>query len=162
MIRLLPAKDLHRSGFVARVFALRDVVLVDFSASRDKPFHAVSTDETARISVNVEDTADAALADDGAQLIAHVRFNVTATHADQVVMKVSGQFDLRYGRQFDEGDVADDDATLFSKINGVYNAWPYMRELVANTFTRMGYPPFTMESLVIAPQPDEHKVAAKP
>jgi len=76
-------------------------------------------------------------------------------------MKVASQFDLRYERQVRDASISDDDANLFAKINGVYNAWPYMRELVANTFTRMGYPPFTMESLVIGPQPDDAKVPTR-
>lgn len=161
MIRLLPAKDLHRSGFVARTFALRDVALAELSVRRAQPFYVLAEDDTARLSVNVEDSADAALVKDGAELIVHVLFKVLAKQSDQEVVTVAGQFDLRYERQFDEGKVSEDDAKLFSKINGVYNAWPYMRELVANTFTRLGYPPFTMESLVIAPQPEDKKVTAK-
>jgi len=61
VIRLLPAKDLHRSGFVARVFALRDVVLADLSATSSKSFTAIATEADARISVNFDDTADAVL-----------------------------------------------------------------------------------------------------
>lgn len=161
MIRLLPAKDLQRSGFVARVFALRDVVLAELAANRAKPFHAIATDDAARISVHIEDSADAALLNDGSELVVQVLFKVTAKQSEVAVVTVAGQFDLRYARQFDEGKVSEEDAKLFSKINGVYNAWPYMRELVANTFTRLGYPPFTMDSLVVAPQPEESKVAAK-
>jgi hypothetical protein len=161
VIRLLPPQDLKRSGFVARVFGLRDVVLTELSASRGAPLQIVATDESSRISVNVKDSADAVLAEDGSSLLANVRFEVTAKHADHVVVKVTGQFELRYDRQVDEEAVTLEDAQLFSRINGFYNAWPYMRELVANTFVRMGYPPFTMESLVIGPQPDESKAAAK-
>lgn len=32
----------------------------------------------------------------------------------------------------------------FGDLNGVYNAWPYLRELVQATSTRMGLPPVTL------------------
>lgn len=127
-----------RTGFVARVYALRDVVLAELAANRAKPFHAIATDDAARISVHIEDSADAAPLNDGSELVVQVLFKVTAKQSEVAVVTVAGQFDLRYARQFDEGKVSEEDAKLFYTINGVYNAWPYMRELVANTFTRLG------------------------
>lgn len=161
MIRLLPAKDLHRSGLVARVFALRDVVLAELNAKRVRPFDAVASQEDARIRFNLEDAAEAALSEDGAVIVANVRFVASALDVGGAVLTVTAQFELRYERQVSDVGVSTEDVKLFASINAVYNAWPYMRELVANTFTRFGYPPFTMESLVISPAPDESKALSR-
>lgn len=161
MIRLLPSKDLQRSGFVARVYSLRDVALAEIAASRATPLSELGSADSARISVKIDDNADATLLNDGSKMAVRVHFKVTARHAERDVVSVTGCFDLRYERTFNEGMITEDDANLFSRINGVYNAWPYMRELVASTFMRLGYPPFTMDSLVISPDPEEKPVPAK-
>jgi preprotein translocase subunit SecB len=38
-------------------------------------------------------------------------------------------------------DFSDKELTAFAKTNGVFNAWPYWREFVQSTSTRMGIPP---------------------
>jgi preprotein translocase subunit SecB len=43
--------------------------------------------------------------------------------------------------------------TSFAEINGVYNAWPYWREFVQSTSSRMGLPPLTVPVFRIAPKP---------
>jgi len=32
----------------------------------------------------------------------------------------------------------------FARFNGVFNVWPYWREVVQNSFVRMGFPPVTL------------------
>jgi preprotein translocase subunit SecB len=36
------------------------------------------------------------------------------------------------------------DLQEFAKVNGVYNAWPYLREIVHSTTLRMGIPPLML------------------
>lgn len=38
-------------------------------------------------------------------------------------------------------ETRDELLAAFAKVNAVYNAWPYLREIVHNTFTRMNLPP---------------------
>jgi hypothetical protein len=40
---------------------------------------------------------------------------------------------------------------VFGQINGVFNAWPYWREFVQSTTTRMGLPPLTIPAYRFAP-----------
>jgi len=42
----------------------------------------------------------------------------------------------------------------FSKVNGVYNSWPYLREVVQNTFARMALPPVVLPVYRV-PKPKE-------
>jgi preprotein translocase subunit SecB len=40
-----------------------------------------------------------------------------------------------------------DNLDAFGKMNGVYNLWPYWREYVQSTTTRLGLPPLTLPAL---------------
>lgn len=74
-----------------------------------------------------------------------VSFNVTATPdepAAKSVLKVQATFILEYSLSDIEG-ITPLDLTAFGLINGAYNAWPYWREFLQNTTTRMGLPPIT-------------------
>ena len=44
-------------------------------------------------------------------------------------------------------DVGDEHIDAFSRINGVYNVWPYWREYVQSTTVRLGAPPLTLPLL---------------
>jgi len=48
----------------------------------------------------------------------------------------------------------------FGKSNGIYNAWPYWREFVQNTVTRMTLPPLTIPVFRL-PQPKKVKRTGK-
>ena len=42
------------------------------------------------------------------------------------------------------GERRDELFEAFAKVNGVYNSWPYLREVVQNTFARMALPPIVL------------------
>jgi len=58
-------------------------------------------------------------------------------------VQIDARYTLTYktpkGAQF-----SDDVLAEFGRINGVFNAWPFWRELVHTAFCRMGLPPFTV------------------
>jgi preprotein translocase subunit SecB len=108
-----------------------------------------------------EDDASASLDDEGESLLVRVHFGVTVSRDGDEVLAVGGGFDLRYKRQVEEAEVADDDIQLFAKINGVYNCWPYIREVVSSMSSCLGYPPFTLDSLVIAAPPESSEAPAE-
>lgn len=58
---------------------------------------------------------------------------VTDPEAFSVVAVIA----LNYGLS---APVDDADAEAFARINAVFNAWPYWRELVQSTVVRMGFP----------------------
>ena len=54
-----------------------------------------------------------------------------------------------------------DNFEAFAKTNGVYNAWPYWREFVQNTVTRMNLPPLTIPVFRLRPAKEKKKKAKK-
>jgi hypothetical protein len=55
-------------------------------------------------------------------------------------MSIRAVFELKYSLTPDV-TASDDQLNKFSRINGVFNAWPYGREFIQNTSTRMNLPP---------------------
>jgi hypothetical protein len=62
------------------------------------------------------------------------------------VFTVRAGFELRYQLPSDFAASVSELAT-FARLNGVYNAWPYWRELIQNTLARMNLPPVTLPLL---------------
>jgi preprotein translocase subunit SecB len=50
---------------------------------------------------------------------------------------------------------SDEELQAFGEINGVLNAWPFWRELVYSTLSRMGMPPVTLPTFRVIPTPEE-------
>jgi preprotein translocase subunit SecB len=61
-------------------------------------------------------------------------------------LSVDVGFALSYALTSDEG-IDDEKVDAFGKMNGVYNAWPYIREFVQSTLTRMSLPALTLPVL---------------
>lgn len=55
------------------------------------------------------------------------------------LMQIDATFELVYSLESFEG-IEDQNLQAFACTNGVYNAWPYWREFVQSTTTRMGLP----------------------
>jgi len=49
----------------------------------------------------------------------------------------------------------------FANLNGIYNAWPYWREFVQNTVTRMGLPSLSIPVFRIVKPPKEKTIKRK-
>lgn len=62
-------------------------------------------------------------------------------------VEVRARLTLDYERQPDQGDVDQADADTFGRVNGIYNAWPYLREYVQSSLLRLGLPPFELPLL---------------
>jgi hypothetical protein len=56
------------------------------------------------------------------------------------------------------GKLKNENFQAFGNTNGIFNAWPYWREYVQNTVTRMGLPPLTIPVFRLTPA----KKKAKP
>jgi len=79
------------------------------------------------------------------------------------VVTIKAGFEIRYKLP---GDFAASrsEITSFAKTNGVYNAWPYWRELIQNTFARMNLPPVVLPLLRMGsgiPQAKQEKAQAR-
>ncbi len=77
--------------------------------------------------------------------IFHVRasINTTIMSQDKTVVSILATFELSYLLPGDvkvtEGELND-----FARINATFNVWPYWREFVQNTVTRMNLPPVVL------------------
>jgi hypothetical protein len=59
------------------------------------------------------------------------------------MLSVRATFELHYRLpKIDQFSMRD--LSRFSNVNGVYNAWPYWRELIQNVSVRMGLPPLIL------------------
>lgn len=68
-------------------------------------------------------------------------------------VSVKIQYELEYALP-DELKVTRAELDAFAKINGVFNAWPYFREIVQSATLRMGLPPVVLPVYrVPAPKP---------
>ncbi len=56
--------------------------------------------------------------------------------------------------------LTEDDCNQFAELNGVYNAWPYLREFCQSASLRMGLPfPITLPTLAPGPPPSPNGAA---
>lgn len=160
MIRLEPIEELRKAAIVARTYALHEVSLAQLSAKRTAPY---GRDPTLRMQLSTSAEASHKIAADESGVSVFVEFAVSASIAasSEPQVMVTGTFALEYARASKEANLDPSNVDAFAKINGPYNAWPYIREVVAAAFGRMGYPRLTLEPLIVNPKPSEEPPAAK-
>jgi hypothetical protein len=64
------------------------------------------------------------------------------------VFRVEASFGLDYTLTDDE-PAGEEEVAAFAKLNGIYNAWPYWREYVQSTASRMGLPALVLPVLTV-------------
>lgn len=80
-------------------------------------------------------------------LIIRIPFAVAIAprEAQAALVEVQVEFVLEYSLDsLPPNDMRPDLFEAFAKVNGVYNAWPYLREVVQNTIARMAIPPVVL------------------
>ena len=82
---------------------------------------------------------------DDNQIVVLIRFTAHAEaaggEAPKRVAEVSATFALRYQLDTDRlQSLGPEDVQAFAETNGVYNAWPYWREVLQSTAARVGLP----------------------
>jgi hypothetical protein len=108
---------------------------------------------------------------DGRKLTTPVQFSFAVVDEDEVEM-VSLHCAIRADYEIDEGyEPTPEEIAAFSESNAVFNCWPYFRELVQSTLTRMNYPPLSIPFLRLipksapppkSPQPTQAELIEKP
>jgi preprotein translocase subunit SecB len=76
------------------------------------------------------------------------------------VAAVKIQYELEY-RVPEDFKASRADLTAFAKVNGVFNAWPYFREIVQTATMRMDLPPVVLPVYRV-PQPAKASAAPAP
>ena len=81
------------------------------------------------------------------QFMATIDFRLRAQEKKgKELFHINSSFDLSYKTMPDES-FSKADLEEFARVNGVFNAWPYFRELVQSMTIRIGYPPVTVPLL---------------
>jgi hypothetical protein len=73
---------------------------------------------------------------------------------------IHAKFELVY-KVKDISSFSDNDINAFGEVNGIYNAWPFWREFVYTTLSRMGLPPITLPVFRIVEANEDTKADKK-
>lgn len=167
MIRLVPPARLASAGKVASAFDLSAVELVQITATQKKRI-TDATEGDWRTRYKDEVVAEAVTPDQASCLVTlHVRSGTDGeprTGCFDLTIVVRALF-----ARVAKANLAESDISAFLELNGLFAAWPYLREIASSTVVRMGFPPFVLDPLVLRPEPprevlEKHRTeqAAKP
>ncbi len=149
--------DMEAVARVAQKADLEEIYLVDAKVSRDPQNiapEALSLEPTCSTKIVLIDK-------DNNILSVLCNFGLAAFNRkspDTMFMSVEASFSTSYSLK-PLGEFNPDDIEHFSKINPVYNAWPFWREFVQSMTTRMGFPALTIPLLKIMPKKSAKKGA---
>ncbi len=140
-------REVALAGKVARLCELRSVILLQSRAhlnvDRLKPVGRGS--RPASLEPDISMRAEGKLVSQNV-LQARLRFRLAAAErgaTKQPIFQIVSVFLLEY--QLADGfRPTPEELKAFVSANGLFHCWPYWRELVQNTTTRMGLPPVTL------------------
>lgn len=135
---------MDRVGHAQRHFELREIRFVECSAKYDD--FADGREAAVRIGI-----ADQTVVRNGKVLQVAMRFEFIAPSPipDEASKRVElhARMRLEYDAVESRGEVDDASADVFARVNGIYNAWPYLREYVQASLMRLGLPSFELPLL---------------
>jgi preprotein translocase subunit SecB len=136
---------LSHAGFVAKHVQVEDIHLVRTAAQRN--FETDTPPPVIEMGFDVKPAWDR----ESSRIRVAVDFSLKAfqegsDRPQTPPLFVEVGFALSYLLTSDEG-IDDEKVDAFGKLNGVYNAWPYIREFVQSTITRMSLPSLTLPVL---------------
>jgi len=136
---------MSRSAIVASKANLADINFIECHFS----FQDIESDTEDKIRMGFKDTE---VIVDNEQITSNLYFSFIAPTPFEAnttkQVSISAHIQLVY--QIDNmSDLIEDDVILFGKVNGIYNAWPYLREYVRSAVTRLGLPSFDLPLLNI-------------
>lgn len=144
-----PSDDVHMSSIMERVkrgqnaFELMSVRFHSFSAS----YMNISSegDPQARIGIqNIQVTEQT----DGMNVSMHFEFLSPSPFEEEPHKQVSVDATIVLHYSLDDKKSPDtDDIDAFARVNGIYNAWPYLREHLRTSLVRLDLPPFELPLL---------------
>ncbi|GJM43216.1 MAG: hypothetical protein DHS20C21_00580 [Gemmatimonadota bacterium] len=77
------------------------------------------------------------------------------------LIAIGARYELAYSLQADSAP-SDEELKAFAAANGIFNAWPYWREFVQSTASRMGLPPVVLPLLKVGTPPVSQNRATNP
>ena len=143
--------ETQRSRHIARFVEILDVTLTDVSARLLAPAPGAPAKN---LFFSYDVVPKYFLNEETRRLAVSLRFNVLISvgeddpHTEVFFMKcgyvIGYEFTAVGGPPKEQHDLL---FMPFAKINGLYNIWPFFRELVHSTTMRMGIPPMTLPAL---------------
>lgn len=169
--------EYQRAAAVARFVEVGDVSLVSMGAELLVPkARALEADE-ARLALDKKTSFEFDEATRSLAVNVRLVFNVKGEFhqkrqpkekrsdtVEQDLLRMACAFRLEYAFNVKGGPPADERDSFFSafaNVNGMFNAWPYARELVHSTVARMGLPPMILPVYRVASE-TPRKVEAAP
>lgn len=135
---------MKRVSLAQRFFELSSVRFVEFRASYD-----VAPDgKEPPLRIGIDDQA-VELRDDVLSTRMRFEFRGPSPFEEEKdrLVDVSATVRIEYFRPKDRGDIDQSEAEVFARVNGIYNAWPYLREFVQASLVRLGLPSFELPLL---------------
>lgn len=147
--KLQEVTQFQLASAVARNVDLESVSLVRTAAGLDQPLGgALELTGRGRGKLEIESTQQHAFDEKSSLLAAEVAFRVRVTGAGddaKPIVHFEAVFSLMYRmRAIPPPEDRKRAFDAFVSLNGLYNAWPYLRELVQSTAGRMGLPPVVL------------------
>lgn len=135
-----PSNRMQLAGEVAQQVQIHAVDLVELACRNEG---GAEPDSPLEVSIETA-TSFHFIADDSILLVdARCVMNAGGKNLQDPVVQVAATFRLVYQISDPEG-FTDEHYAAFAEINGMFNLWPYWRELVQNVTLRMGLPPLTL------------------
>ena len=136
------------AGFVAKLVQVEDIHLVRAVAERN--FETGPPPPVIKLGFDVRSTWNRESQRIGVQV--NFSFRAFYDESEDVLpppLFVEVRFALSYLLASND-EIDEQKIDAFGKMNGVYNAWPYIREFVQSTLTRMSLPALTLPVLTSA------------
>lgn len=129
--------DYDALRIVAGGATLQEIVPTQFGSKASQPLHALcqaDLDEVITYGATRLESPEGHIA-------SSVRFNYEATLNGEDVAAVSGTMLVIYRFSLDApGQIGPEELDQFAEVNGIYNSWAYLRELISHCLMRLGLP----------------------
>lgn len=142
--------DAKLATAISRIVQIEQIHLIEFSAIRQAEIELAA--------VTIKHTAPEVTTqfnDQKTNIVVKAKFGIEGSDGNasesRTLLQIQACFLASYVIESADSDaVTPKQIEAFGKINGVYNIWPYWRELVQSATTRMALPPLTLQVLRIA------------
>ncbi len=142
------SEDLTRLAIaVSDIVQIEQIGLIEFSAMRQPEI------EVSAVAIKHAAPEVAAQFDSQTKRIkVKAKFGVegsdSAGYEPRTILRIHASFLAIYALEpSDSGAITPEQTDAFGKVNGLFNIWPYWRELVQSITTRMALPPLTLPVL---------------
>ena len=137
--KIEPIDPMALAGNVARRVEIQNVGLLNLQIARE----AAISDEPSLVEYAVDTKSEHFQEEKTISVFVRLRLNAKSPKSEASSINAVIEFNISYSVNGD-APITKDELSSFGRLNGVYNAWPYIREIVQNLFVRMALPPLVL------------------